>query len=168
MTKGGISKLWAARRQLDCAIRLLQEGEDPLAVHILAYAAYCILRDLCGPSQRREVLRQLEKSRQLGKVPNYLKHADKRPHAILKKHSDKHTYITLALAIRLWKERGQPETTEMRAFSELPDPFKPGHKASETLKFVQHGPIADPRAAQSHLDGLLTAPSTGEAIITEK
>lgn len=85
--------------------------------------------------------------------PNYLKHADKRPHAILKKHSDKHTYITLTLAIRLWKERAQPETTHMQAFSELPDPFKPGHKASETLKFVQHGPIADPRAAQSHLDG---------------
>ena len=168
MTKGGISKLEAAQRQLDCAIHLLQEGEDPLVVHTLAYAAYWILRDLCGPSQRREVLRQLEKSQQLGKVPNYLKHADKRPHAILKKHSDKHTYITLALAIRLWKERGQPETTEMRAFSELPDPFKPGHKASETLKFVQHGPIADPRAAQSHLDGLLTATSTGEAIITEK
>jgi len=31
------------------------------------------------------VLGQLDKSQQLGKVPNYLKHADKRPHAILKK-----------------------------------------------------------------------------------
>lgn len=114
------------------------------------------------------MLRQLEKSQQLGEVPQLPETRRQATPAILKKHSDKHTYITLTLAIRLWKERAQPETTHMRAFSELPDPFKPGHKASETLKFVQHGPIADPRAAQSHLDGLLTAPSTGEAIITKK
>src|SRR5262249_10185230 len=121
-----------------------------LAVHTLAYAAYCLLRDLFGKSETKEVLRRFEKSQKFGKVPNFLKHADKRPQAILKKHSEKSTYITIALAIRLWTERGQPETPEMLTFSALPDPFKPGHKASETLRYVREGPIADltsPRCA---------------------
>ena len=166
MTEGSITKLEAARRQLDCALRLRLEGGDSLAVHTLAFAAYCLLRDLIGKSERKKVLKDFEETLEFRKVPNYLKHADSDPGDILKKHDEKHTYITLALAIRLWTERGQPETSPMRVFSALPDPFKPDHRASETLKYVKHGPIADPRAAKTHLDALLTKPSTGDAVIT--
>ena len=168
MAESGITKLGAAGRQLGCALRLRRDGGDSLAVHTLAWAAYCLLRDLLGKSQTREVLRQFEKSEQLGKVPNYLKHADKRPQAILKKHSETHTYITLALAIRLWTERGQPETSEMRAFSALPNPFKPSHRASEALTFARQGPITDQEAAKPHLRGITIATSTGGAEIIEK
>ncbi|MFZ3320733.1 MAG: hypothetical protein WA190_00065 [Usitatibacter sp.] len=41
-----ISKLDAARRQMDAAIRLLFEGEDPVAVHTLVGAASVIISDL--------------------------------------------------------------------------------------------------------------------------
>ena len=40
------SKLAAARRQLDAAIRMLFSGEDVLAVHTVASAATTILRDI--------------------------------------------------------------------------------------------------------------------------
>ena len=51
MTGTGITKLDAAQRQLDCAIRLMFSGEDSLVIHNLAYDAFCILRDLLGPSE---------------------------------------------------------------------------------------------------------------------
>ena len=41
-----VSKLDAARRQLDAAIRMYLANEDELAIHTLAAAAYRILRDL--------------------------------------------------------------------------------------------------------------------------
>jgi hypothetical protein len=167
MAKRGIKKLEAAQRQIDCALRMLGK-EDSLAVHTLAYAAYCILRDLFGKSETKKVLRKFEKSQKFDKVPNFLKHADHHPESMLSEHSDAHTLITLTLASRLWKEHGQTETPEMLAFSKQPDQFEPGHKASETMKYARQGPIADLKAAQPLLDTLVTAPSTGEAIITKK
>jgi hypothetical protein len=168
MAEGGITKLQAAQRQLDCALRLRREGGDSLAVHTLAYAAYCLLRDLYGKSETKEVLRQFEKSHKLDKVPNFLKHADRRPQAILKKHSETSTYTTLALAIRLWKDRGQPETAEMRSFSALPDPFKSGRRASKALQYVREGPISDLEAAKAHFEALLVTTSTQGALIVEE
>ena len=41
-----ISKLEAAKRQLDVAIRLLFDGDDPVAVHTLVGAASLIISDL--------------------------------------------------------------------------------------------------------------------------
>jgi hypothetical protein len=41
-----VLKLTAAQRQLDAAIRMWFAGEDALAIHTVAYAAYGILRDL--------------------------------------------------------------------------------------------------------------------------
>lgn len=41
-----ISKIGVAQRQLDAAIRLFFAGEDPLAVHTTAAAAFTVLRDL--------------------------------------------------------------------------------------------------------------------------
>ncbi len=139
MADTGIIKRDAARRQLDCAIRLLFSGEDSLAIHTLAFAAYCILRDLLGKSQTREVFRQFEKSQKLGEIPKFLKHAVTDPHAYLNKHSEKSAHLTLAAAVRLWKEHGNEETPDMRRFSESDDPFKPGHRASGTFKLMQDG-----------------------------
>jgi len=75
---GGITKLDAARVQLDCAVRMLDK-EESIAVHTLAYAAYCILRDLFGESATRQVLDAFELSLEFYKVPNFLKHADRDP-----------------------------------------------------------------------------------------
>ncbi len=53
MTKRGkttaalqLTKLAAAQRQLDAAIRLTLQGEDEVAIHTIAAAAYRILRDI--------------------------------------------------------------------------------------------------------------------------
>jgi hypothetical protein len=70
MTKGEIDKFEAAQRQLDCAIRLWFVDEESLAIHTLAYAACCILRDLLG-SQKREVLSKFEDRKSSGRFPTF-------------------------------------------------------------------------------------------------
>ena len=138
MAESGITKLGAAGRQLGCALRFRREGGDSLAVHTLAWAAYCLLRDVLGKSQTREVLRQFEKSEQLGKVPNYLKHADKRPQ-LFSKHL-RSTPTSRGSRDPAVDERGQPETSEMPAFSALPNPFKPasGQRGADLRKAGAH------------------------------
>jgi hypothetical protein len=162
VTTKGISKLEAAQRQLDCAIRLFQD-EDSLAVHTLAYASYSLLRELLG-DEAEKVMIKLEKSLELGKVPNFSKHRQGDPDAILEEHSAKSVHLTIALAIMLWKEHGKAETEAMQQFSALPDPYKPGYRASHTLKIAaEGGPITD-----EMLQAITTLGSTGGPAITRK
>src|SRR6476660_706469 len=167
MTKSGIDKFEAAQRQLDCAIRLWFVDEDSLAIHTLAYAACCILRDLFD-SQKREVLGKFEVSQKFGEVPNFLKHADRDPEHVLNAHSRLSVNLTIAFAIRLWEEHGREKTSYMLAFSELNDPFKPGHQASEALKLVRHGPITDQNAVRSDMQRIITLGSTRSASVLPK
>jgi len=59
MSSGGarifIRKEAAAQRQLDAAIRMTLAGEDELAIHPVAAAAYTVLRDLKKKHGRREL-----------------------------------------------------------------------------------------------------------------
>ena len=48
MAKIRVTKVEAARRQIDTAIRMLFSNEDPVAVHTLAMAALRIVRDLAA------------------------------------------------------------------------------------------------------------------------
>ena len=150
MTDGGIDKFEAAQRQLDCAIRLWVADEDSLAIHTLAYAACCLLHDLLG-NQKAEVLRKFEGSQRFGEVPNFVKHADRDPDYILNARSKLSGHLTLAFAIRLWEEHGREKTPEMNAFSEAVDPFKPGHRSNESLRFVQHSPPLDSDVVETEL-----------------
>ena len=109
MTKSEIDKFEAAQRQLDCAIRLWFVDEDSLAIHTLAYAAGCLLR-----------------------------------------------------------EHGREKTPCMVGFSELDDPFKPGHQASERLRLVRHGPITEQDVVQTEIQRILTLGSTGGASVLPK
>jgi hypothetical protein len=59
-------------------------------------------------------------------------------------------------------------TRDFRDASLLPDPFKPGYKAGAALKFAKEGPISDPQAARTEIQGITTLGSTGGAVITEK
>jgi hypothetical protein len=79
------------------------------------------------------VLKKLEEKLKLREVPEFFKHAESDPADILEEHSPKTAHLTIALAIALWKEHGQVETAAMREFSKLPDPYKPGHRASYVL-----------------------------------
>jgi hypothetical protein len=73
-----ITKLDAAERQLDCAVRLRLRNEDSLSVHTLAYAAFGILRDLIrerGHDIQEVLAVLLDKSSKMGcqfsEVPNF-------------------------------------------------------------------------------------------------
>lgn len=50
-----VTKLTAARRQLAAAVRMFFSGEDELAIHTVASAAYRLLSDLKGKRGRDEV-----------------------------------------------------------------------------------------------------------------
>lgn len=75
-----IDKFDAARRQIECAIRLVAAEEDELAVHTLVMAAYGILKDLAKGNFFYEAglkphLTKIGKTRLHG-VAAFLKHAD--------------------------------------------------------------------------------------------
>lgn len=78
-----ISKLDAARRQINCAVRLFLKGEDILAVHTLACAAFGILTDYDRRTNRGcgwlKAMRH-EPDDWSRKLANFLKHADRDPH----------------------------------------------------------------------------------------
>jgi hypothetical protein len=141
------------------------------AIHTLAYAASCLLRDLFG-SQKAEVLGKFEGSQRFGEVPNFLKHADRDPDYILSARSKMSVHLTLAFAIQLWEEHGREKTPEMSAFSEAVDPFKAGHRASESLRFAQHSQILDSDAAETEIQKIAgriaSLLSTGGPALTRK
>lgn len=86
--KEKVSKVEAARRQLDTAIRLWFRGEDPVSVHTLACSAYQILNDICQSEEllynsllikddsRKEAIRILKLN------CNFFKHANKDPDGV--------------------------------------------------------------------------------------
>ena len=76
MHQEAISKSEAAQRQLNCAIRLLFEGEDSLAVHTLAYAAFKVLYDIAAKRSGANAIQTIIADvgwRYLTTVPNFLK-----------------------------------------------------------------------------------------------
>lgn len=110
----------AATRQLHTALRILDE--DDLSAHMLAYNAYCLLRDKFGLG---DAFAAIEEKLGLRSIPEFLKHADWYPHAVLKEHSAETAHITFALAIRLWKDNVGAETEPMRAFGLRKKPYEP-------------------------------------------
>jgi hypothetical protein len=109
-----ISKLDAATRQLDLAIRLFFDDADPIGVHTLAGAAHGILCGLRahggrhhGPRVRltpKERANRRLVERNVAEAKNFLKHADRDPSKILYFHpnwKDFLLYDAIAMHIRL-------------------------------------------------------------------
>jgi hypothetical protein len=78
-----ISKLEAAQRQLDCAIRLFFENEDMAAVHTLSRAAFRLLYDIYPKRLSDGFEKHLEELivkrrgwKHFNRVANFFKHAD--------------------------------------------------------------------------------------------
>jgi len=125
-----VSKLDAARRQLDCAIALYFGEGDSVSIHTLVAAAYEVLRDL---SARDKALRPMLKERsldfvraehhkavlrKLSEAENFFKHANRDPdktlefsasqtESLLLDACDQHTHLTgtttpAMQAMRLW------------------------------------------------------------------
>lgn len=119
-----IDKLEAARRQLDCAIRLFFDSEDSLSIHTLSYAAFRILFDLY-PRRRRdgfeEDLNKLIDSigwKPFTRIPNFLKHADKDHDESIRDHSHDSTVTEIGFAVTLYSRLTGCYTPEMRAFDD--------------------------------------------------
>jgi hypothetical protein len=113
----------------------------------------------------QKVMKKLEKDLELGKVPNFSKHVQGDPDAILEEHSAKAVHLTIAIAIKLWERQEQTQTEAMKQFASLSDPYRPGHQASYTLEVMkEEGPITEEKRQR-----ILTPASTGgPAIIGTK
>ena len=114
-----LSKIEAARRQLDCAIRLYFDNEDLLAVHSLSRAAFRLLYDLQPANNLREAVTLL--IHQFGwdsfnKLTNFLKHADRDPDAEVDEASEADIQIGIAAAATLYRHMAKQSTPEMEAF----------------------------------------------------
>jgi hypothetical protein len=89
-----VTKLEAARRQLETAVRLYFASDDAVSIHTLAAAAHQVLADLSvvrggSPTISETILKllspeaQKEARRHVAAAENFLKHAERDPDAIL-------------------------------------------------------------------------------------
>lgn len=126
MTKIRVDKFEAARRQIDAAIRMLFDAEDPVAIHTLAMAGFRILRDLAeqrGESYMENVINSMiipgKKAGFWGATnsfSNFLKHADRDPDGTSDGVDEKVNDAALAFACMYYQDLGHLMTPEMIAF----------------------------------------------------
>lgn len=130
-----ITKIDAAKRQLDCAIKLFFESGDSLSIQTLSQAAFQILFDLY-PRYRtdgfeKDLGHQIERMGwpDFVKARNFLKHADRDPHETLSQHSHVATMAALGFGAILFQRITGRYTPEMLAYEDYahlmyPDIFK--------------------------------------------
>ena len=116
-----ISKIEAAQRQLDCAIRLYLADEDALSVHTLSRAAFRLLYDIY-PALRddgftQDVAKLIDQVgwSDFNEAANFLKHADRDPGGGLELREGD-TQMGIGFAIVLCRRLTDRYTPEMRAF----------------------------------------------------
>lgn len=101
-----ISKLDAAKRQLDTAINLYFKNADPVSIHTLTAAAHQILMDIANLERVKsfmkdaalKIVRKGSKKEYLSivtKAENFFKHAEKDPRALLKFNPEQTEYLLL-------------------------------------------------------------------------
>ena len=117
-----INKLEAARRQVDCAIRIYCQGEEILAVHALAYAALSVLtsydRATNNGSMWAKVMRD-EPCTWSRDIANFLKHADRDPDREIPQFPDIVPEFVLHMCARIYGELTGDLTKEMELISFL-------------------------------------------------
>jgi hypothetical protein len=115
-----LDKLEAARRQLECAIRLVAAEDDELAIHTLVMAAYGILEDLSKGGPYYEIgvkpfLTEIGQKR-FRATANFLKHADRDPRAVHTPEDLGMTDTRIGVCITLYRELKGTFTPAMAAF----------------------------------------------------
>lgn len=112
-----ITKVEAARRQLDCAVRIFFEGEDYLAIHTLAHAAYNLLLDLHrkrGAEAINNTLDTIDR-RRISRVANFLKHSDRDAKGAMIDHNPDAPSMLMSGASILYGFLMKRQTPEMAA-----------------------------------------------------
>lgn len=139
-----ISKLDAARRQLQTAIALWFSGGDPVATHALAYAAYEIIhavskkrnpnrRDLLFDSAQVSEENRKEINNALKSHANFFKHGDRDSEAVI----DFKPALTegfLVFAVAGFDLCGEAQSDEFVAFKNWMRLHKPGFMAEAERK----------------------------------
>lgn len=116
-----ISKVDAARRQLDTAIDLYFNDADALSCFTLAYAGLKVLLDIYPHHQEDGFAKQIDEIlgkegwRHLSGVGNFLKHADREPDGVLQKFHPDSAYTVLGLATLLFRRITGDFSLKMKA-----------------------------------------------------
>jgi hypothetical protein len=116
-----IDKIEAARRQVECAIRLLASHDDALAVHTLAMAAFGILNDLAATrhvdydAQLKTFFTKIGFAH-ITNTANFLKHADRDPDANLRSLDEEENDWRIGYCILLYRALQGTFTPTMAAF----------------------------------------------------
>jgi len=121
-----ITKLDAARRQIDTAIMLYFCNADIISIHTLAYASFCIVRDICDKTDNpasftKSVKRTIVPEEQslvfeaVKFAGNYFKHADRDHEQHLTYSPLQYEYI-LFMAMRMYDAITGELTTQMSVF----------------------------------------------------
>lgn len=114
-----LTKLEAACRQLDAAIRMLFAGEDIVAVHTVSRAAFRALHSLTKDSDTKTALDHYIKKigeKQYNYLTNYLKHADRDPDVPIDDSFHIYTEAGIGMAISLYVYHANAITDEMQGY----------------------------------------------------
>lgn len=122
-----VSKIDAARRQLDSAVRLWFENEDPVTIHALVFAAYQIAQDI-NEKKGDKSITLLEMTRTIVKPEHveltmqhfkkpmaFFKHANRDPNDILD-FDPEMTDVFIYLAIRGLMLLGEQASDPQKVF----------------------------------------------------
>lgn len=122
MAHQGISKVEAARRQLDTAIDLWFEDQDGLSVFTLAFASLKVLTNVYPHQQADGFAETLDKVigetgwRSMSRTANFLKHADRDPDAVLARFHPDEGMPLIGLATILYGRVAGELSLKMKAF----------------------------------------------------
>jgi hypothetical protein len=121
--EGGISKIDAARRQLDTAIELWFKDGDCLSAFTLAYASFKLLANLYalhGTDGFGQAIDRLTRERgahkSMANIANFLKHADRDPDDSLSFFHPDLTVAVIGLSTLLYKNLTDSLSLKMQAF----------------------------------------------------
>ena len=121
-----VTKLDAARRQLEMAIRLLFEQADSVSTHTLAHASFGILKDVAEYRNARDVLNiakelAFEEKKDsfwkgFNRTGNFFKHGNKDPEEVLSGTPEEENEALISLAVTIYLELNGQNTPAIEAF----------------------------------------------------
>jgi hypothetical protein len=137
-----LTKLEAAKRQLEAAIRMFFKNEDILAIHTVSRAAFRVLYDLTNEGEAKEALEAHVKKvgpKRFNEETNFLKHADLDPEAEIDQEFHVFTEAGIGMAIGLYKHHDRNLSPEMASFLAWSQFVRPGFfdLSEESNKMVE-------------------------------